>query len=142
METYLPPNKVLALRTIAMPSDTNAAGDMFGGWMVAQMDLASASFARFCTQLRVVTVSIDGFTFHKPVYVGDEVTCYTEVVRIGKTSITVKVESWVRRALKQETMKVTEGTFTFVALDENAKATEISKELALEKMRGELEHAS
>lgn len=141
MDTYLPPNKVLALRTIAMPRDTNAAGDMFGGWMVAQMDLAGASFARFCTNKRVVTVAIDSLTFHKAVGVGDEITCYTEIIRIGKTSITVKVEAWVRKALKQETAKVTEGTLTFVALGEDKKPTEISKEQALEKMRGEFNNA-
>jgi acyl-CoA thioesterase YciA len=117
METYLPPNRLLSIRAIAMPADTNPSGDIFGGWMVAQMDLAGSNVAAVRAKGRVVTVAIDALSFHKPVYIGDEVSCYAEIIRIGRTSLTVHVEAWVRRALQEEVLKVTEGTFTFVAID-------------------------
>lgn len=127
METYLPPNHHLSIRTIAMPKDTNPSGDIFGGWLVAQMDLAAGSVAAMRAHGRVVTVSIDTLTFHKPVFVGDEVTCYAEITRIGRSSMTIKVEAWVRRALTRNTLKVTEGTFTFVAIDDAYQPREVPK---------------
>lgn len=108
----------LAIRTIAMPRDTNPNGDMFGGWLVSQMDSAAGKVASVRARGRVVTVAIDSLTFHKPVFVGDEVSCYAHLLRIGRTSMAIKVEVWVRRALTNNICKVTEGTFTFVAIDE------------------------
>lgn len=120
-DIFLPPNQHLAIRTIAMPRDTNPKGDMFGGWLVSQMDLAAGSIASIRAKGRTVTVAIDGLTFHMPVFIGDEVSCYVEIIRIGNTSITLKVEAWVKRPLNNETIKVTEGMFTFVAIDEDRK---------------------
>ncbi|MBI1954084.1 MAG: acyl-CoA thioesterase [Proteobacteria bacterium] len=127
METYLPPNRFLAIRTIAMPADTNPHGDIFGGWLVAQMDMAGANIAAQKAQGRVTTVAIDSLSFHKPVFVGDEVSCYGEIIRLGRSSLTVQVDVWVRRALSQNTLKVTEGTFTYVAIDEEHRPREVPK---------------
>ena len=127
METYLPPNRLLSTRAIAMPADTNPSGDIFGGWLVAQMDLAGGNVASARTKGRVVTVAIDALVFHKPVFVGDEVSCYAEVIRIGHTSLTLHIESWVRRALQDAVLKVTEGTFTFVSIDKDHKPCAVPK---------------
>ncbi len=124
-ERYVPPNKHLSLRMTAMPADTNPNGDIFGGWLVSQMDLAGASVASERAQGRVVTVSIDQLVFHKPVLVGDEVSCYVEIIRTGRTSMTLKIEVWIRRIFSQETLKVTEGMFTFVAVDGDGKPREL-----------------
>lgn len=107
-----------SLRTIAMPADTNPNGDIFGGWILSQMDLAGGTYAFFVAQGRVATVAITGMKFHKPVNVGDEVSCYCATERIGRTSITVQVETWVRRRRQAVEEQVTEGLFTFVAIDE------------------------
>ena len=128
METYLPPNRLLSTRARAMPADTNPSGDIFGGWLVAQMDLAGGNVASVRTKGRVVTVAIDGLVFHKPVFIGDEVSCYAEVIRIGNTSLTLHIEAWVRRALQEEIIKVTEGTFTFVAIGEDHKPREVPRD--------------
>jgi len=128
METYLPPNRLLSTRAIAMPADTNPSGDIFGGWLVAQMDLAGGNVAAVRTRGRVVTVAIDALSFHKPVFVGDEVSCYAEVIRLGTTSLTLHIEAWVRRAQQDEIIKVTEGTFTFVAIDNERKPRQIQRE--------------
>ena len=106
-----------ALRTFAMPADANPNGDIFGGWLMAQMDLAGAVAALRRAGGRVATVAVDAMTFHKPVFVGDLVSCYAEVVRVGRTSMTVKIETFVERRLTRAIEKVTEATFTFVALD-------------------------
>ncbi len=116
-ETALPQGEIM-IRTLAMPADTNPAGDIFGGWLMSQMDLAGGMAAGVAAQGRVVTVAVDGMTFHKPVRVGDELTCYTRLLRTGRTSLAIKVEAWVRRRSTLEPVKVTEGTFTFVAIDE------------------------
>ncbi len=128
METYLPPNRLLSTRAIAMPADTNPSGDIFGGWLVAQMDLAGGNVASVKTKGRVVTVAIDALVFHKPVFVGDEVSCYAEVIRIGTTSLTLHIEAWVRRALQDEVIKVTDGTFTFVAIGDDHKPREVLRD--------------
>jgi acyl-CoA thioesterase YciA len=112
-----PPHCEPALRAIAMPADANAAGDIFGGWLLSQMDLAGSTAATRRAKGRVVTVAITGMTFHRPVFVGDEVSCYAEIVKVGRTSITVKVESWARRGRSEERIEVTEGIFTYVAVD-------------------------
>jgi acyl-CoA thioesterase YciA len=121
METFLPANRQLALRTIAMPADTNPNGDIFGGWLVSQMDLAAGNIAKQRSQGRTVTVAIDRLEFHKRVYVGDEISCYVELVRIGRTSMTLRVEAWAHRLTEGEPFKVTGGTFTFVAIDDDYK---------------------
>ena len=112
-----PPKSEPALRAIAMPADTNTHGDIFGGWLLCQMDLAGSTVATRRARGRVVTVAITGMVFHRPVMVGDEVTCFSAVERIGNTSITVRIESWVRRGIGDQAFKVTEGTFTYVAVD-------------------------
>jgi acyl-CoA thioesterase YciA len=116
-----PPASEPALRAIAMPADTNAHGDIFGGWLLCQMDLAGGSFAARRAGGRTVTVAITSMVFHRPVKVGDEVTCYCNIERVGTTSITVKIESWVRRGIGRTPIKVTEGTFTYVAVDANGR---------------------
>lgn len=100
-----------------MPADANPNGDIFGGWLLSQMDLAGGAVAKHVARGRVATVAITAMTFHLPVFVGDEVSCYGEVVKIGRTSIMVRIETWVRRGLSDERVKVTEGLFTYVAID-------------------------
>ncbi|HEY8381553.1 MAG TPA: acyl-CoA thioesterase [Microvirga sp.] len=110
------------LRTIAMPRDANPSGDIFGGWTVSQMDLAGATFAAKQAKGRVATVSIEAMEFLRPISVGDEVSCYCSLVKAGDTSLTVKIETWASaRTGAEEPEKVTEGTFTFVAIDEHGK---------------------
>jgi acyl-CoA thioesterase YciA len=110
-----------ALRAIAMPADTNPHGDIFGGWLLCQMDLAGSTFATRHANGRVVTVAITAMVFHRPVLVGDEVSCFCSVEKIGHTSITVKIESWVRRRTGDMPVKVTEGVFTYVRVDANGR---------------------
>ncbi|MEK9673613.1 MAG: acyl-CoA thioester hydrolase YciA [Rhodospirillaceae bacterium] len=112
------PKGELAIRTLAMPADTNPSGDIFGGWVMAQMDIAGGITAAQHAKGRVATVAVDGFQFHKPVYVGDVLCCYGDVIRVGTTSIAIRIEAWVlRRRDTGHRVKVTEGVFTFVALD-------------------------
>jgi len=129
MNNPIPTLQHLASRTIAMPRDTNPKGDVFGGWLVSQMDLAASAIASIRANGRVVTVAIDGLVFYKPVFVGDEVSCYVDIVKVGRTSITLKVEAWVRRALSTTTLQVTEGSFTFVAIDPQRQPREIPREI-------------
>lgn len=110
-----------AVRTIAMPADTNPSGDIFGGWLLTQMDLAGGTVALLRARGRVVTVAIERMTFHRPVYVGDLVSCYADIVKVGKSSITVQIETVVTRHETGEEFKVTEGTFTYVHVDKNGK---------------------
>ncbi len=109
----------LAIRTLAMPADTNPSGDIFGGWVLAQMDLAAGIIAAQRARGRVATVALDGMSFHRPVTVGDVVSCYAKVTRIGRTSMTVEVEAHVNRGRIGEEVKVTEGHFTMVAIDDD-----------------------
>jgi acyl-CoA thioesterase YciA len=106
-----------AVRSLAMPADTNPSGDIFGGWVMAQMDLAAGIVATQRAQGRVATVALDGLSFHLPVRVGDLVSCHASVVRTGRTSMTIKVETYVLRYKTREEVKVTEGRFTMVAID-------------------------
>jgi acyl-CoA thioesterase YciA len=106
-----------AVRTLAMPADTNPSGDIFGGWVIAQMDIAAGIVAARRAQGRVATVALDGLSFHRPVYVGDLVSCHADVVKVGRTSMTIKVDTYVIRARTMEEVKVTEGHFTMVAID-------------------------
>lgn len=110
-----------ALRTIAMPKDANPNGDIFGGWIMAQMDLAGAVPAFQRARGRVATVAVDAMTFHRPVFIGDLVSCYATVKRVGRTSITIDVQTWVERRTDGTTEKVTEGLFTYVAIDDGGR---------------------
>ncbi|MGV7030198.1 acyl-CoA thioesterase [Methylobacterium symbioticum] len=104
------------IRTIAMPSDTNPAGDIFGGWLMAQMDLAAGNVAARRARGRCATISVEAMTFHHPVFVGDEVSIYAQILKVGRTSIRIHVEVWRRERESETTRKVTEGIFTFVAI--------------------------
>jgi acyl-CoA thioesterase YciA len=109
------------LRTIAMPRDTNAGGSIFGGWTLSQMDLAGGTLAAEQAEGRVATVSIEAMRFLRPVSVGDEVSCYCTLDEVGETSIVVKIETWARERGGKHAEKVTEGLFTYVAIDENGR---------------------
>jgi acyl-CoA thioesterase YciA len=115
------PTREPALRAIAMPADANPHGDIFGGWLLSQMDLAGGTVAARRARGRAVTVAITGMTFHRPVFIGDEVTCYADIVEVGRTSMTVKVESWVRRGIGGAQIAVTDGMFTYVAVGEDRR---------------------
>ena len=126
------PRGALILRTLAMPADTNANGDIFGGWIMSQMDMAGAILAKEVARGRTVTVAVDAMKFLRPVSVGDVVCCYGEVTKIGTTSITLHLEVWVKPVLREvespETrFKVTEANFTFVAVDEDGKKRDVSQ---------------
>ena len=124
-----PPAGEPELRTIAMPADTNGNGDIFGGWLLAQMDLAGGAYAIRKACGRVATVGIEAMSFHRPVLVGDLVSCYCATARLGRTSIAVHVETWVRRLRRTGEpacdIKVTEGTYTFVALADDGTKREL-----------------
>ena len=111
----------LALRTIAMPVFANAHGDIFGGWLLSQMDLAGSAVAIRRANGRVVTVAVTAMSFHRPVFVGDEVSCYAKILKVGCTSLTVQVEAFARRDRSGEAIKVTEGVFTYVAVNAESK---------------------
>jgi len=112
------PHGELVIRTIAMPGDTNPNGDIFGGWLLSQMDLGAAIYARNLARSRVTTIAVDGMAFLHPVYVGDIVSCHATLLKIGRTSMRIAVEVWVQRAKGGELVRVTEGCFTYVAIDE------------------------
>jgi len=124
----VPPTSEPAMRTIAMPADTNPHGDIFGGWLLCQMDLAGGTAATRRAGGRVVTVAITAMAFHRPVCVGDEVTCYGKIEKIGRTSIAIKVETWVRRGTGLTPIKVTEGLFTYVRIGSDGRPQPITAE--------------
>ena len=115
------PRGELASRTLAMPAHTDPKGDIFGGWIMALMDAAGAMTAASYARGFAATVAVSNITFLEPVKVGDAVCCYTDVVRVGKTSITLNVEVWVRRQGRADRFKVTEAEFTFVAVNEDGR---------------------
>jgi acyl-CoA thioesterase YciA len=121
------PRGELTIQTLAMPVSTNANGDIFGGWIVSQMDLAAGVLAKKVSQGRVATVAINSMTFLKPVHVGDVVSCHVELIKQGNTSMTIGVEVWALPATQTERYQVTEGVFVFVAIDENRKPRQVSK---------------
>jgi acyl-CoA thioesterase YciA len=123
-----PPQIEPALRAIAMPADANPHGDIFGGWLLSQMDLAGGTVATRRAKGRTATVAITAMTFHRPVFIGDEVTCYAEIIKIGTTSITVRVESWARRGIGDEQIAVTEGIFTYVAVGNDRRPRPVPPE--------------
>jgi acyl-CoA thioesterase YciA len=116
-----------AVRTLAMPADANPNGDIFGGWLMAQMDLAGGIVASARAGGRVATVAVDGMEFHEPVYIGDLVSCYADIVRVGRTSITIKIETYARSGRGGETVKVTEGTFVYVAINDRGRPRKVPK---------------
>jgi acyl-CoA thioesterase YciA len=124
----LPTDQVLVLKVIPMPGDCNANGDIFGGWVMAQVDMAGSVLPARYTDGRMATVAVNEFIFKQPVRVGDILSFFSKVVRIGRTSITVKVEVFAERYRSQGTyIKVTEATVTYVAIDDNGKPREIPR---------------
>lgn len=119
------PRGELASRVMAMPANTNPMGDIFGGWIMSMMDAAGKMSAASRAQGRVVTVSVSNITFLQPVKVGDTVCCYTEIVRVGRSSITLDVEVWVKRQGQGERIRVTSAVFTFVAVDDQGQPRQI-----------------
>ena len=115
------PRGDLTVRTLAMPADTNANGDIFGGWVMSQMDQAGGIAGVERAQGRVVTVAVDGMTFIQPVRVGDVLCVYTRVGHVGRTSMKIEIEAWARRFRSRGRDKVTEATFTFVAIDDEGR---------------------
>ena len=113
------PHGALTIRTLAMPADTNPAGDIFGGWVMSQMDIAGAIAAVERAKGRVVTVAVEAMTFISPVKVGDILCVYTSIEKVGRTSITIAIEAWARRNRLDDRVKVTDGRFVYVALGED-----------------------
>ena len=125
-----PPDAPPQIRVIAMPADTNTAGDIFGGWLMAQMDQAGASVALRRARGRVATVGVEAMTFHLPVRVGDEVSLYGTLLATGRTSIRVHVQAWRRDRTGEDAARVTEATFTFVALDDEGRKRPVPPDAA------------
>jgi acyl-CoA thioesterase YciA len=117
----------LVIRTIAMPADTNPNGDIFGGWLMSQMDLGAAIYARNLARSRVTTIAVDGMTFLHPVNVGDIVNCHATLLRIGRTSMRIAVEAWVQRGEDGRRLRVTAGVFTYVALDDAGRPRPVQR---------------
>ena len=127
-EKHSLPNGEMVLRTLAMPADTNANGDIFGGWLMSQMDMGGAIQAKEIAKGRVVTVRVDGMTFLKPVAVGDVVCCYARCIRTGNTSITINVEVRVKKVSSEpigQRYRATEAVFTYVAVDDEGKSRKL-----------------
>jgi len=124
------PKGELVIQTIAMPKDTNPNGDIFGGWLMSQMDLGSGILASKVAKARVVTVAMEGMSFLHPVRVGDTVACYARVEKIGRTSMIIPVEVWVERYKTGEQLRVTHGVFTYVAVDGGGKPIPVKRDPA------------
>ncbi|MBL4919024.1 acyl-CoA thioesterase [Szabonella alba] len=123
-----PPQHSPTIRTIAMPADTNPSGDIFGGWLMSQMDLAAGSVAALTSGRRSATIAVDAMIFHRPVKVGDEVSLYATLVRQGRTSMTIHVDAWRRPRASSRSEMVTEANFTFVALDAEGRPVPVRPE--------------
>src|SRR6202022_3689150 len=119
LNTATEPCGELSIRTLAMPADTNQNGDIFGGWLLSQMDIGGGIFASKMAKSRTVTVAIDAMNFRKPVFVGDLVSVHANLVRIGRTSVTVHLEAWVLRRKEMHSILVTDGNFTYVSIDDS-----------------------
>lgn len=128
MSGDMTPQGELTVRVMPMPKDLNSAGDVFGGWVMSQMDLGSSVLAVRRAGGRVATVAVDGMHFVRPVKVGDIFNCFCRIVKEGRTSLSIKVEAWVERQATFKREKVTEACFTFVALDEQGKPTPLPPE--------------
>jgi len=118
----------LSMRTLAMPADTNPSGDIFGGWVLAQMDIAGGVVAHQRAKGRVATVAVDSMMFHQPVKVGDVVCCYAEIKKVGRTSMTIQIQTWIIREAGGVRVKVTEGDFTYVALGPDGRPRPVDAE--------------
>ena len=121
-----PPAGAPAIRVNAMPADANAYGDIFGGWLMGQMDMAAGLVAARRAKGRAVTIAMDGMKFHAPVFVGDEVSVFAELTRVGRTSMTIDVQAWRRDRHGEAMQKVTEASFTFVAIDQHRRPRPVS----------------
>lgn len=134
-----PPLGNLLLRTMTLPRDANPAGDIFGGWIMSQLDIAGAVLAREISHGRVVTVAVDAMSFLKPVEVGDVVCCYGHCIRVGRTSLKIKLELWVKKIYEHEETErdlVTEACFTYVAVDDNGRPRPLPPEAHIVAERG------
>lgn len=120
----------IVIRSIAMPADTNPNGDIFGGWLMSQMDLGASTLAHQRAAGRVATVAVDGMTFLSPVFVGDQVTVHARMVSTGRTSMRIFVEAWRRTRAGQASIKVTQATFVFVAIDEQRRPRPLPEDTA------------
>ena len=128
MQTFnVSPTGTIALQTITMPADTNPFGDIFGGWVMAQMDIAGAIHANEVSLGRVTTVAVGSMVFIRPVPVGAVISCYTSTLRIGNTSIRVKVEVWIKDFLTHQVSQVTQGEYVYVALDQQGNKRSVLK---------------
>ncbi len=116
------PSGAPAIRVLAMPADTNPSGDIFGGWLLSQMDIAGATVAVERSGGRVVTIAVEGMSFLKPVHVGDLVSFYAVIEKTGRTSVRVRIDAWAKRGRTRAEERVTEGVFTYVAIDEDRRA--------------------
>ncbi len=121
------PSGELSLQTLAMPKDTNSNGDVFGGWLMSQMDLAGAIVAREIAKGRVTTVAVGSMAFLRPVPVGSTVSCYCEILEIGRSSIKTRVEVWVKHYERESQQKVTEGDFVYVAIDNHGRTRSVNR---------------
>jgi acyl-CoA thioesterase YciA len=122
------PQGDLCIRTLAMPADTNANGDIFGGWLLSQMDVGGGVLASKIARSRTVTVAIEAMNFRKAVYVGDLVSVYANLVRVGRTSMTVRLEAWVLRRKEEQPILVTDGNFTYVSIDDEGRPQAIKRD--------------
>ncbi|MDV7496825.1 acyl-CoA thioesterase [Acinetobacter baumannii] len=127
-EAYTKPEGILSLQTIAMPADTNWSGDVFGGWIVSQMDLAGAIHAERFSRGRCATISINQMTFLVPVKVGFVISCYTKILKVGNTSIQMQIEVWDSHDDSRAPIRITAGVFTFVAVDVKGNKRQIPEE--------------
>jgi acyl-CoA thioesterase YciA len=116
----------ITLQTLAMPADTNANGDIFGGWLLSQMDLAAGIMAKKISKRRVVTVALNSMSFIRPVHVGDVVTCYAKLIKTGRTSINIQIDVWAHNQSDNIPKQVTSGVFVFVSIDDNGKPVPIT----------------
>jgi acyl-CoA thioesterase YciA len=128
--TEIEPCGDLCIRTLAMPADTNQNGDIFGGWLLSQMDIGGGVFTSKITKSRNVTVAIEAMNFRKPVFVGDLVSVHANLVKIGRTSVTVHIEAWVMRRKEMQSVLVTDGNFTYVAIDDQGHPQVIAQDSA------------
>lgn len=128
MEPADRPSGELVIQTIAMPKDTNRNGDIFGGWLMSQMDLGSGILAAKVAKARVVTVAMEGMSFLQPVRVGDTIACYARVERIGRTSMTIPVEAWAHRYMTGEEIRVTRAVFIYVAVDDAGRPIPVKRQ--------------
>ncbi len=127
IQTTLPKDRYPVIRTTATYSDANPGGDIFGGWLLSQMDVAGGVCAFAYVRNRIVTVGVEAVSFHFPVFIGDEVYFYAEIKRIGRTSITVKIEVWVKRKDTSDIIHVTDGIYTYVSIGSDRAPQEITK---------------